>query len=73
MTRQAQIFSELRENVLRATDRMFLWLLVAQWLFAIVLALVLTPYSWSGTTREIHFHVKAAVGFGFVINALPMA
>jgi signal transduction histidine kinase len=73
VTRQAEIAAELRDNMRRGADRVFLWLLVAQWAVAIVLALVLTPYSWTGTTREIHFHVKAAVGFGFVMNSLPIA
>ena len=73
VTRQAQIFAELRDNARRGTDRMFLWLLLAQWVFAIVLALLLTPYSWTGTTREIHCHVKAAIVYGFVVNSLPIA
>lgn len=51
---------------------MFLWLLLAQWMLAIGLALTLTPYAWSGTERIVHVHVKLAVGFGAVINALPV-
>ena len=57
----------------RSTDRLFLWLLVAQWLLAIGLALGLTPYAWAGTVRVLHFHVKLAVGFGAVLNGLPIA
>jgi signal transduction histidine kinase/CheY-like chemotaxis protein len=56
----------------RATDRMFFWLLLAQWTFAIILALTLSPYAWEGKTRSIHLHVQIAVIFGAVINSLPM-
>ncbi len=56
----------------RSADRMFLWLLSAQWVFGIVLALTLSPYSWDGTDREVHPHVYAALLLGFLINALPI-
>ena len=57
----------------RGTDRLFLWLLLAQWAFAIILALVVSPYAWEGKTRSIHLHVQIAVIFGAVVNALPIA
>jgi signal transduction histidine kinase/ActR/RegA family two-component response regulator len=57
----------------RSTDRLFLWLLLAQWAFAIILALVISPYAWEGKARTVHLHVQIAVFFGAVINALPTA
>ena len=57
----------------KSTDRLFLWLLLAQWAFAIVLAFVVSPYAWEGRTRTIHLHVYVAVFFGAVVNALPIA
>jgi two-component system, sensor histidine kinase and response regulator len=56
----------------RTADRMFFWLLLAQWVFAIVLALTLSPYAWEGQTRSIHLHVQMALFFGGVINSLPL-
>jgi len=56
----------------RETDRMFFWLLLAQWAFAIILALTLSPYAWEGKTRSIHLHVQIAFIFGAVINSLPL-
>ncbi len=35
----------------RGTDRLFLWLLLAQWAFAIILALTVSPYAWEGKAR----------------------
>jgi signal transduction histidine kinase len=72
VTRSEAIFAETRDQTHRSTDRMFLWLLVAQWMLAIALALGLTPYSWTGPERSIHVHVKLAVGFGAALNALPI-
>ena len=73
MTRAAQIFGELYLRVCRGTDRLFLWLLVGQWLFGIALAGRLTPYTWTGEQRAVHPHVVMAIGFGAVVNALPIA
>jgi signal transduction histidine kinase/CheY-like chemotaxis protein len=56
-----------------ATDRVFLWLLLAQWAFAIVLAVNFSPRAWEGKVSAIHFHVHVAVLFGGLINALPIA
>src|SRR5687767_14635786 len=61
------------DEVRRSTDRVFLWLLLAQWMFAIVLAVWLSPYAWEGKNRAIHMHVQIAVLFGGLINALPIA
>ncbi len=57
----------------RNTDRLFLWILLAQWGFAIVLAAFVSPYAWEGKVRSIHPHLQIAVVFGGLINALPIA
>jgi hypothetical protein len=58
--------------VLRA-ERMFLWLMVAQWLFGIFVAVVISPYAWEGKTRVVSNHVWAAVVLGGLLSALPIA
>jgi PAS domain S-box-containing protein len=72
-TRAGEIFADSRDALHRQTSRMFLWLLLAQWVFAIGLAVVVSPYTWTGSARALHFHVKAAVLLGGLINALPIA
>jgi len=72
-SRASQIFGERLDEMRRRTDRVFMWLLPAQWLFAIGLALVLSPYAWAGKQHSIHFHVQIALLFGALINSLPMA
>jgi hypothetical protein len=55
------------------TDRLFAKLMVGQWLFAIVIALVFSPYAWEGKTRTVHAHVWFAIFLGGAISAFPVA
>ncbi len=55
------------------TDRTFLWLMVGQWLFGILLALTVSPYAWEGRSRTLSNHVYAAVFLGGALSALPIA
>ena len=55
------------------TARFFARLLVGQWLFAIAIALVVSPYAWEGKTRTVHVHVWFAIFLGAAINAFPVA
>jgi signal transduction histidine kinase len=66
-----RIFGSNLDAIHRRTDQMFFWLLLAQWIFAIGLA-IQEPYGWEGSTRHIHAHVKFAIGFGAVINLVPL-
>jgi len=53
-------------------DRMFAVLMIAQWIFAIVLAVFVSPYAWSGKVREFHPHLYAAVFLGGGIALFPV-
>ena len=53
-------------------DRLFAYLMLGQWAFAIFLAFVLSPYGWAGKTRAIHAHVQIALAIGFGITFLPV-
>ena len=66
-------FDAHRDEILRTTDRMFVWLLVGQWLFAIFLALTVSPYAWQGKEKTVHVHVWAAIFLGGAITAFPVA
>lgn len=72
-TRAASIFDAALRKVQAEANQVFLWLLLAQWAFAIALALILTPYGWTGGSRSLHFHVELAVLGGAAVNALPIA
>ncbi|MGZ3420205.1 MAG: sensor histidine kinase [Polyangiales bacterium] len=70
--RAAALLEEDRDRVHRRTDRFFAALLIGQWVCAIALAAIYSPYAWEGKTRAIHVHVYAAILLGGVINALPI-
>ena len=55
------------------TDRFFAKLMVGQWLFAIVIALIVSPYAWEGRVRTVHAHVWFAIFLGGAISAFPIA
>ncbi|MEP3480481.1 MAG: PAS domain-containing protein [Fuerstiella sp.] len=53
-------------------DRVFVWLMIAQYLCGIVLALFITPQTWVGDTAFVHLHVWVAVIFGGIVSGLPI-
>lgn len=63
--------ADLAKVVLR-TDRMFFWLLLAQWLGGIVVALVWSPRTWIAQYWAIHQHVIAAAVLGGLFAAYPL-
>jgi len=71
-SRAQALFDEQRDAIYQRTDRMFAVLMVVQWLFGIVIALVFSPYGWEGKTRVIHAHVYIAVLLGGGISSLPV-
>jgi two-component system sensor histidine kinase HydH len=71
--RASALFEEHRRAVYQRGDRLFASLMVGQWLFAIGLALVYSPYAWSGKVQSIHVHVYAAILLGGAISSLPIA
>jgi hypothetical protein len=66
-------YSAHRKAILTSTDRMFAGLMVAQWIFAIFVALVFSPYGWQGKVRTVHMHVWVALILGGAITSLPVA
>jgi len=67
-----ELWLEHRDQINRQTDRIFAGLLLVQWLAGIGIALWISPRTWIGATREVHFHVWLAIFFGGAI-AIPPA
>jgi hypothetical protein len=70
--RARQRFATHRLKVWRDTDRMFAWLMAGQWVFGIVVALLISPYGWEGKVQTVHAHVWTAILLGGVLSALPI-
>lgn len=54
------------------TDRILAVLMLLQWLFAITLALWVSPWTWKGSARALHLHVWTALLVGGVLTAGPV-
>jgi signal transduction histidine kinase len=67
------LFAEDRTRVFVATDRLLGALLAVEWVFAVVLALVVSPRAWSGLDSRVHVHVVAAVLLGGLLAVVPIA
>jgi signal transduction histidine kinase len=61
-----------RQNY-RRIDRMFIVLMIAQWAFAIIVAIFFSPNAWAGKVKTTHLHVYAALLLGGTISSLPIA
>ncbi|MCC6510508.1 MAG: PAS domain S-box protein [Pirellulaceae bacterium] len=60
-----------RERELAAsTDRLFRWVMLAQFAAALIAALVFTPMTWIGGTGTVHLHVWAALLIGGTLAGL---
>jgi len=70
--RAAHLFLSERERSWRHTDRIFVILIVIQWLAAIGAALVISPRTWIGGTGITHIHVWASIVLGAVIASAPL-
>ena len=72
-TQRAQdLFREQHLSIIRHTDRLFARLMLFQWVFAIGLALFVSPRAWVGSISHVHLHVWAAIFLGGAITALPV-
>ena len=70
--RADQLFEQQRDEIYRNTDQLFARLMLFQWLAAIVMALVISPYTWAGQSSAIHIHVWAAIFLGGTISIFPI-
>ena len=71
--RTKQIFQERIHRGARRTDRLFAFLMIAQWIGGIVLALAVSPRTWAGEASAVHPHLWAAIFFGGLVSGLPIA
>lgn len=71
--RAACILEESLDLNRRRLDRLIAWLMLAQWLAGIVVALLVSPRTWTGAQSSVHLHVWTAVVLGGLIASLPVA
>ena len=67
-----QLFARHRHEIFCRTDKLFARLMIVQWLAGILIALFISPRTWSGLTSQVHTHVWAAIFLGGAISAFPV-
>jgi PAS domain S-box-containing protein len=71
--RTAELFQDQKHKVFLHTDRLFVHIMLFQWVAGIAAAVLLSPRAWTGTQSTIHLHVFAAVILGGLFSSLPVA
>jgi PAS domain S-box-containing protein len=70
--RAEELFQQHRQQIFRQTDQLFGKLMLLQWVACLVLALMLSPYTWNGESSQVHLHVWAAIFVGGAISLFPI-
>jgi signal transduction histidine kinase len=70
--RTARLFEEYSTRNASRTSRVFAVLMTGQWLFAILVAVLWSPYGWEGKVQSVHVHVYSAVLLGGALSSLPV-
>ena len=67
-----EIFLAHERHAIAQTNRMFSWLLLIQWAFALGVATIWSPRAWAGEESTIHPHLIAAVLLGSLLTVPPL-
>ncbi len=70
--RTAGLFADSERQIFLRTDRLFVWLMVFQWVAGVAAALWISPRTWIGATSQTHVHVWAAIFLGGAISGFPI-
>ncbi|MBI5764810.1 MAG: GAF domain-containing protein [Planctomycetes bacterium] len=71
-SRADAIFIEHLLELRSATDRIFSFLLMLQWISCIFATIFISPYTWIGTNRAVHIHVWGSLALGAVLTIYPV-
>tara|TARA_R100000027_G_scaffold6290_1_gene5029 strand:- start:2644 stop:5277 length:2634 start_codon:yes stop_codon:yes gene_type:complete len=71
-SRADELFYEQSKRIWVHTDRLFVWLMLFQWVAGVVAALTVSPLTWKGVEYSVHIHVWAAVFLGGLISFYPV-
>src|SRR5206468_1459165 len=70
--RAEELFQQHREQIYRNTDQIFARLMICQWLGGILIAVLVSPLTWSGQSSRVHLHVWAAILVGGAVSIFPV-
>jgi PAS domain S-box-containing protein len=67
-----RLFRAHQQSIYKRTDRMFVGLMLVQWLAAVAISLWISPTAWEASSSHIHSHVWAALLLGGMVTLLPV-
>jgi hypothetical protein len=70
--RANQLLDDLTQRQYRYVSRIFVWLMLLQWVAAIAAAVIISPYTWIGEQQRVSQHVWTAVVLGGMLSSLPI-
>ncbi len=70
--RAEELYRQRRREIYCATDRMFAKLLVCEFLAGLVVAVTVSPYTWTGAYNRPHVHLAAALFIGGALLVFPL-
>ncbi|QOY88416.1 response regulator [Paludibaculum fermentans] len=70
--RAAELFRKHQHRLHVRTDRMLAVLLVFEWHFGILLAMLVSPIAWDGRVKSTHLHIWVALFLGALVASLPV-
>ena len=71
-SRSRDLFNKSRSDLFSNTDRLFIYIMLLQWIGAMLAAWLIAPWAWAGATRSPHIHVWAGLFLGGLIVAPPI-
>jgi signal transduction histidine kinase/CheY-like chemotaxis protein len=69
--RAQEIYRSFRTAGDEQVNRLFVRLLLLEWLAAMAVALILSPRTWAGSESAVHIHLWLAVGLGGALAVYP--
>ena len=69
---KAELVQGYKDKIARNTCRVFIVLMLLQWVGAIITAAIVSPRTWAGASSSVHVHVWAAIFLGGIITLLPV-
>ena len=70
--RTRAFFEQHHRSIILQTDYMFMVLMAVQWIGGILLAIFVSPQTWSGSIPSVHIHVWSALLCGGLLSAAPI-
>jgi len=71
-TRTQVLLERMKQDIIRQTDRLFVFLLLIEWLAVDAVALFVFPMTWVGEESRLHVHIWGAIFLGGVVISLPV-